>query len=354
MLTGPRVLHLLAGHDVSAWWRVTRPVHHLAAAGYPCAWARWDEVDRSTLGKDWDAVVLPRIYWADREYGANAASELKAQGLTVLYEVDDDWYSPGVSERLVEVHPEFGTLPEQEQARDDRRYALSLMDGVIVSTDPLAEVCRRLTDKPVVTVRSAIDAEWWADKLRDHERLVPGLTVGWVGGARKEEDLDQVAVAWGRIAERYPDVQFVVSGVRPGGVARFVPPERVWPIPWQDLDAHPRSVANIDIACASVADNAWNACKSSIKPWEATLSGAAVVASPLLYLDCVAGRGLIAQSANQWTRALSTMIEQPDFRAQSVREMRLHVDLNHTLATQAQTWPAAWAALVEASRKVAV
>jgi hypothetical protein len=100
-MTVPRVLYLTINADASAWWRVVRPVTRLAEAGYPCAWAELDDVDLATIGESYDAVVLTRFYWTDHEYGRRLVDDLHRQGLAVLYEIDDDWLSEGVSERLV-------------------------------------------------------------------------------------------------------------------------------------------------------------------------------------------------------------------------------------------------------------
>lgn len=352
-MNAPRVLYLVIKPDASAWWRVERPIARLREAGYPCAWADLDDVDLLAIGRDYDAVVLTRFYWPDHAYGERFVAGLQRQGLTVLYEIDDDWLSEGVSERLVAALRLAGTVEEQEQARADRIHAIGLMDGVIASSAPLAEVCRRYTDAPVTVVPNAIDAAWWADQLRDHERLVPGLAVGWLGGPRLEDDLAPVAEAWGRIARRYPEVNFVVTGAHPGGVAVQVPAERVWPIPWQRLDAVPRALANVDIACCAVADNRWNTCKTPIKAWEATLSGAAVVASPPLYEDCVIGRSFVAETTDEWTAHLSLLIELEGVRKQVTKNLTPHVLAEHSLATQVHQWPDAWAALVEQVGRVA-
>ena len=357
MMRRPRVLYLVSKPDASAWWRVVRPVTRLAEAGYSCAWADIKDVTLLTLGQSYDAVVLTRLYWPDHSHGEQIVHGLKRQGITVLYEVDDDWYSPGVSERLVRAlpgHPEIGTVEDQERARADRIFALRLADGVIASSDGLAEVCRDLTTAPVTVVPNAIDAAWWAEQLEHHERLLPGLTVGWLGGPRLEDDLAPVAEAWGRIAEKYPEVQFIMTGTQPGGVAAAVPPERVWPIPWQPIDALPRAMAQIDIACCAVADNRWNRCKTPIKAWEATLSGAAVVASPTLYEPCVTERTFVARTADDWTAHLSLLIDVAGMREQVIGNMRQHVLTDHSLATQMHCWSQAWAALVDQARAVAV
>jgi hypothetical protein len=354
-MTVPRVLYLTINADASAWWRVVRPVTRLAEAGYPCAWAELDDVDLATVGESYDAVVLTRFYWTDHEYGRRLVDDLHRQGLAVLYEIDDDWLSEGVSERLVAALRLDGTVAEQEQARADRIHAIGLVDGVLASSDPLAEVCRSHTRAPVLCVPNAIDAAWWADQLRDHERLVPGLTIGWLGGPRLDDDLAPVAVAWGRIAAAYPDVNFVVTGTQPGGVARYVPPERVWPIPWQTVDALPRAVANLDIACCAVAPHPWNLKKTPIKAWEATLSGAAVVATPMLYGAVVTGGqdGLLAETADEWEYALGLLIERPAYRHAFQARQRERVLREHSLETQAHRWSDAWAQLVGAARLVA-
>lgn len=349
----PRVLCLLIQKDVSAWWRTIRPVARLEAQDYPVTWAMLDSVDLDKVGDYYDAVVLTRFYWPDHEYGRRWVERLQAQGVAVLYEVDDDWYSPDVTDRLLEALPTENDREALEQKRQDRIYALSLMDGVIASSPGLAEVCQRHTDAPVMIVPNAIDVAWFHEQLKDSWRMTPGPSIGWLGGPRLREDLEAVAIAWGRIAKRYSDVQFVVAGGT-DYAAEHVPPERLWPIPWQAIDAWPRALANIDIGCCSVAPNAWNPCKTPIKVWEYTVCGASVVGTPTLYGQVIThgDDGLLAETPDEWEKALTWLLDSEPLRrslraAQSTRMMYAH-----TLEHQLHRWTLAWEFLTERAGRV--
>jgi len=69
---------------------------------------------------------------------------------------------------------------------------------------------REFTDKPVVVVPNAIDIAWWRRVQRLGHKITPGLTIGWTGGSRPDRDIEQMVVAWGRIAARFPEVHFLV------------------------------------------------------------------------------------------------------------------------------------------------
>jgi glycosyltransferase involved in cell wall biosynthesis len=354
--SSPRVLYLLGEVDPSAHWRVIRPVTRLEEAGCPVTWALESKVNRHKLGAYYDAVVLVRLCWPDHAQGREYVDSLKRQGLTVLYETDDDWFSEGSAERLHQAMPMLGTLAEYEQKRKDLCYALSLMDGVIVSSQGLAEAVRQHTDAPVQVVPNAIDAEWFLDQLKDSWRQVEGLTVGWHGGARLDEDLEQMASAWGRLAKRYPDVTFVTVGRTPKVIRERVPESRLWTIPWQDIEAWPRAISNIDIACCAVAPNDWNRRKTPIKVWESALAGACVVASHTLYSDVVTDEvdGFLADGADAWETALSIYIDHELEREEKFCRQFRRTLREHSLTTQLQWWPEAWAALVGQRQAVAV
>lgn len=347
-IAGPRVLALLADMDACNWWRYIRPAERLAERGYPAAWGSKDDPRLANIAHLYDAVVLPRLSWHDHLAGRRFIDALHRAGLTVIYEVDDDLYSPHIKARLKATLQKEKSEEELERKRLDRLAALRLCDGVTVSSQRLATVMRTLVDMPVVCVPNAIDVPWWRHILKGAKRRIKPLVIGWAGGSRPEGDFDAVATAWGRIARRYPHVTFAVMGFLPDVLTQAVPRERLRPLPWLPLDSYPRGMHEFDIACASVQDSPFNRAKTPIKLWESTLAGAACVVSRTLYGPYVENGvdGFIAETADEWEAGLAALVEDDDLRARFRRRQTRRIEKHHSLETQLWRWPAAWNEIV--------
>ena len=354
---GPRVLFLTGREDGPLLWRVGFPCAALMRRGYIVdKWPIWEADDvlpRIAAGL-YDAVILTRISWKLDEtlVAKRWLASLRRAGCTIIYEVDDDIFTPQIAARQQQTIEAERSLEELEQDRRNRITALRMCDGVTVSNDTLAAVVRQYTELPVHVVPNAIDTGWFRGALRDVKRTVPPLTIGWAGGARYSEDLEPVAAAWSAIAARYPDVTFVVQGHIADVLVDAVPPDRVRRLGWLPLSEYACALLNIDIGCASVADKHFNRCKTPIKLWEYTVAGAAVVASPTLYGE-VATDGqdvLIAESAAEWETALSRLIEDRRFRRRLRQRQYRRLEREHSIESHAQRWLDAWASIVDVDR----
>jgi glycosyltransferase involved in cell wall biosynthesis len=381
-MVGPRVLAMVAcdlcgkkvvpSHDEHTGtgcdtWRIWQPFAELQRQEYGRVrglhqfGAEWMWKDDQTLDSilhlavsaAYDAVLFPRLSWPDSRDGERFIAALHRAGKAAIMEVDDDLYSPSINWRLQRT-----VLPDEspdalERKRLDRLAALRLCDGVTVSSRRLATVVRTLTDAPVVVVPNAIDTRWWRAVVRRAPRIVPGLTIGWAGGARPDDDLEPVFWAWGQIAQTHPDVTFVIAGHQPEAVAQYVPAYRIRRLPWLAPAEYPMLYAQIDIGCAAVTDHPFNHCKTSIKIWEYCLGGAVAVGTPTLYGQAIDNGvdGLLAETPDEWLSALKRLVESKALR-RSLRAAQLHrIRANHDLARECWRWPAAWSQIVSDFRE---
>lgn len=298
---------------------------------------------------DGAVAVLPRFTLAGRRYLAEEwLRDVRKRARAVIYEADDDLWTEGFTEHIVSSRFQQGlTVNQLEEQRKANQWFVSKVDGVTVSSEPLAEVVRQYTDAPVVVVPNALDVRWFRAQLAPKSRWADTLTIGWAGGRRPDRDIAEMAIAWGRIAKRYPEIQFVVCGPsRPTPIFEAVGDDaRIIMIPWLDWDSYPQAY-QVDIGCCSVADTPFSRAKTPIKAWEYAAAGAAVVATPTLYGDCAEGRTFVAESEDAWERALSEMIEDERWRIDSSARLMQHVTASHALDTQAARWPEAYAAIL--------
>jgi glycosyltransferase involved in cell wall biosynthesis len=342
-------------------WRVLFPFTALEKAGYP---AGWDMMQNRLIGDIaplFDGYLLSRMSWdAKHRHMAVAWFEsIRRAGKLTVYDADDDVFTAQETHRRIELDWTEGKTHEQlEQERLQRIWAMQQCDGVTVTTQRLATIVRQYTEKPVIVVPNSIDLPWFRGIVHKTKRVVPGLTIGWAGGRRHDRDVEQMAIAWGRIARRYADVTFVVQGWQPEVVREQVPADRLVMLPWMKPEVYPQGIAQVDIGCCAVADTPFNRAKSNIKAMEYAAAGAAVVASPTLYEGLVQHEhsGFIATTAAEWEAGLTILVESNAQRSMMQRRLIRYVERHHSLAGNLWRWPAAWATIREAamSRRLVV
>jgi glycosyltransferase involved in cell wall biosynthesis len=306
------------------------------------------------IAPHYDAYLLPRVSWPPEHRRMAEAwfRSIKNAGKLTIWDCDDDVLTRAETDRRVELDwTEGKTFGQIEAERFERIWAMQQCDGVTTSTQRLATIVRTFTSKPVIVVPNAIDLSWFRGIVHQTKRSIPGLTIGWAGGRRHDRDVEQMAEAWGRIAAHHPDVRFVVQGHVPPVILDHVGRDRLAILPWMPLETYPAGLAQIDIACAAVADTPFNRCKSQIKAYEAAAAGSAVVASPF-YGGLVDNgfSGFIAETAGEWEDGLAELIERPALRSMMARRLLKTVERKHSLAGNLWRWPAAWQQIAEHAR----
>jgi len=335
--------------DGPALWRVLLPFTALQRQGFlGIEWDMWDNNALANIVHKFDAVILPRKFWKPKDY-ANADRWFKAlhrAGVAVIYEMDDDMVSEDFVRRIM--YKEGYGLQYARRRTKWIRHSIQACDGVTVSSQRLATMVRTVTDKPVRVVENYIDLEWFQNIQRMNERWVPPLTIGWAGGARPDSDVDNMAVAWARIAERYPDVHFVVQGHHSPAIYDRVPGDRISALKWMPISSYPAGMSNIDIGCCPLADSKFNRAKTYIKAMEYAASGAPVVASPTVYDKIIdhGENGFIATTADEWEEYLSALVESEDLRKRISGALFEKVEQQHNIERESWRWLEAWTEIV--------
>lgn len=348
-----RVLALVGDLDGCSLWRILQPFAELQKRGFTAEWGYRNDARLGQIAHHFNAVILPRLNWPveERENGDRFLQALRNAGLAVIYEVDDDMFSDDFHRRLIDTHGK--PHKQADEIRESILHTVRGVDGVTVSSQRMATIVRRYTDRPVEVVENAIDLEWFTAVQKQGRRTVKGLTIGWAGGIRPDTDVEQMAAAWGRIAAKHPHVSFVVMGHQPQVIKDNVPAERLTVIPWMPIETYPQGLLNIDIGCCPLTDTAFNRAKTWIKALEYGASGAAVVASPTVYGKLIEHGydGYIARTADEWTAALDYLVGNANHRQHLVQRLQSKINKHHTLATNVLKWPVAWTRIVEDFRQ---
>jgi glycosyltransferase involved in cell wall biosynthesis len=353
-LTGPSMLALVGDHTGPTLWRCLQPITALEKQGYPCGWDDMANPAIGAIAPAFDGYLLARTSWnpEHRRMAEAWFASTRAAGKLVVYDADDDIFTAAETHRRMELNWTDGKSFERlESERFERIWAMQQCDGVTVSTQRLATIVRSFTSKPVIVVPNAIDLRWFRGVVRATNRQIPGLTIGWAGGRRHDRDVEAMATAWARIASKFPAVRFVVQGHVPPVILEHVGRDRLAILPWMPLEAYPAGLAQIDIACAAVADTPFNRAKSQIKVMEAAAAGSAVVASPF-YRDIITDSesGYLCESVGEWEDALTVLIERPSLRSMMQHRLIKRVEKRHSLERNLYRWPLAWSRIAEAAR----
>jgi hypothetical protein len=217
---------------------------------------------------------------------------------------------------------------ERNRANLEQHYELARMArGVVVSTEPLAELYRTNGCKNVYTHPNSI-------YLDDHffPNLAPhdGVRIFWQGGDAHYMDWLPIREALGPIFREFPQAKLVIWGQAFPWITREIAPEQLEVHGWNDYNAYKmkRACMDVDINLCPLEPSVFNECKSAIKWYEASIGPrpeATLAANFGPYKEIQDGiTGLLYNNAQEFTEKLRALIRNSILR--------------QTLADHAREW----------------
>jgi glycosyltransferase involved in cell wall biosynthesis len=332
--------------------RLLRPLSHPAIAG---------DVDLSYGLKlpehPIDALIVERLWDHSCDWHGQREqfARLRAQGIPILYEIDDD---------LLTVNSEPGARDWPTEAqRMWLRQIMRFSDGIIVSTPNLAARLRELN--PVVeVVPNALD-----DRLFGATREFPApaprdeLVFGYMGTFTHVDDLISIAQPLRHALARHRGrVRFEIVGVGDTSLLSSLlgeHPVRFLHVPTESVQYEKFAgwmQANLrwDFGIAPLVDSPFSRSKSDIKFLDYAAQGI-----PGIFSDVPAYRstvrhmenGLLATDMASWSAALETLIADATARGRMARHAHQEVWRNRMLAQRAHDWLAAIRKIVASSQR---
>lgn len=305
-----------AGHDVHVVERDKRSVRLVMER----------DTVRDVLVDDVDVVVLQRVTHA---YMAQAVSVLRAKGVTVVVDVDDDLSSIHPSNPAWQVHrPGRGLHSWHNLAAACRDATL-----VTVSTPALLDVYAR--HGRGVVLPNYLPDHYYGVSRTDSD------VIGWPGSFHSHpNDPEVVGGAVARLVDE--GAQFVMRGDPVGaGKAFGLGADPVGGgVP---IEEWPAAVASLGIGIAPLADTRFNAAKSALKVIEMSACGVPWVASPRAEYQRIhaMGAGILADRPRTWYRELKRLRQSPALR-QEMSEAGRAVAEQLRLRDHAWKWAEAW------------
>lgn len=283
---------------------------------------------------DADVVVMQRVTHA---YMAQAVGVMRAKGITVIVDVDDDLSSIHPSNPAWAVHrPGAGLHSWHNLALACRTASL-----VTVSTPALLDVYARHG-------RGHVLPNYLPDMYYGIER-VDSDVVGWPASFHSHpNDAEPVGGAVARLVDE--GAQFVMRGDSTGAGRAFgLAQDPVGGgVP---LGEWPAAVAALGIGIAPLADTRFNSCKSALKVIEMSACGVPWVASPRAEYARIheMGAGLLADRPRTWYRELRRLRESAALRAE-LSEAGRAVAEQLRLRDHSWRWAEAWQRAYEMDR----
>jgi hypothetical protein len=209
------------------------------------------------------------------QFGGNKTAALvsgsmKANGVQVLIEVDDNYLiNPGP--KILERQGWAMKIGQAENTRDGHRWIVKWADGVIVSTEHLAEQYRPVNPN-VHVVPNSVDPADWPVPVKPDDGV---FRICWFASQSHEDDIPIVtrAMEW---ASRQPGVEVWMVGLNPKASLKF---KQRWrfpygQVPWlNDLDDYRHHFQAFDLGLAPVSKNPSGLGRSDLKSLEYVMGG---------------------------------------------------------------------------------
>jgi len=351
-----RVIVWPGSRDASSWYRLRWPAEALADQGADVRILEGaDEGPRILWDRRWttqpgdaqvvgcekpeaDVVVLQR---PARRYWAQAIPHIRAHGVKVIVDVDDDFT------QIPRESASWWTYNGGEQHAHRKWITLACQqaDLVTVSTPALLKVygyghgvvlpnlipAAYLSIRPHKWARSV----GWSGMVGTHPTDLQ-TTGGAVGRAVADVDGWQVRI----IGTGY-DVQHALELDAPAAGTG-----------WTSILDYPHRLSRLEVGIVPLTDSQFNAGKSALKMAEFAALGVPVVASPTPDNQRLhdLGVGMLANSPQRWRKHLTRLMRDDDARADMAGRSR-EVMATQTYEGNADRWATAWTAPTR--RKVA-
>jgi hypothetical protein len=293
------------------WYRGIGPMMALGGRGHDmCQVWRPDE---GILGELVNGHDVLHVYRAHEEEVLRIARHAKKQGMTVVYDNDDDMRAVAKNNAAARDYTGFAG----DRALRQIRRLLQLSDLAIATSPPIAERFREYGAEHVQVIENYVpDGALNASAPSNGSRVV----AGWLAGNEHHVDMERMPLreTFERLLDAYP--QLVIETV---GVSMGMRHERYRNDPHVDFFALPPKLAQFDIGLAPIADIPFNHARSSIKVKEYAVLGRPWLASPVgPYASLGEREGGRLVPDDGWFEAIGRLVDKPRERRKLAKRAR--------------------------------
>jgi GT2 family glycosyltransferase len=329
-------------------YRCDHQAEQLAMLGVSVDVMRTDDVRWGEVADRYGLFVLHRVAFDDDLRWFIGVA--RRQGKRVIFDTDDLVFDPGaLRAHFAGLEHLDATERRAFEHRVERSHeSLRSADAATTSTEPLAELARRVNEQVYVTPNTVSGAmieqadaalAGLADAEAGREDVV---TIAYMSGTpTHDRDFLEAAEAVRTVLDEFEATRLLVVGDLRLGQEFAGLRERIRRVPFQPWYRLPELMAQVDINLAPLeAGNPFTESKSCIKYFEAALVGVPTVASPRSDFRRVIehGRnGLLADTPEEWLSALTELVSSGDRRRSIGRTAYEDVRANHTTRAWARS-----------------
>lgn len=334
---------------LATFYHQATPAQTYLRCQLPARWlpgqARPSEIPRLVANKDdpQDAddldVVFPDhegaavFQFAGDKQRAVTALLMQADGVRVLVETDDNYLiHPG---KQILGRSGWGVgIGDAPSTRDGHRYVVSQANGVIVTTETLANAYRKFNPN-VYVCPNTVDPEDWQTPDKPDDGI---FRIGWSAANAHDRDIPLITSAF-RWASRQKDVQVFVHGLRPNLKDRW---DFKWGwLPWDnDLAGYRTRMQFFDVMVAPIVPTPFALGRSDVKALEISMGGALPVLSDVApYKHWRDGETCWkANSASEFRKRIEWCVSHRDEVKQMAEEARAYTLRERTTEAQIGLW----------------
>lgn len=221
-----------------------------------------------------------------------------------------------------------------KDAKPRLRKALSLSDRLIVTTQPLADLCKGMIDD-IRVIPNRLERVKWGDvsTLRMQGKKP---RVGWAGAQQHEGDLELIHEVVKATAH---EVDWIFFGMCPNELRPHVREFHDFILSFEDYPSKLASL-NLDLAVAPLEINAFNEAKSNLRLLEYGIMGWPVVCTDISSYHGAPVKH-VSNQAQAWTEAIRERIHDLDAAYKEGDQLRQWVLNHYILEDHLDEWLAA-------------
>ncbi len=291
-----------------------------------------------------DVLVLVRVrYDSDVE---RLIRSFRLANKTVLYDIDDHIFTLEATPLLVASLDQgltrFGRVEKWVGVVGRIRHSLQEVDGIITTTNFLAEKLREQFDIPVSVIPNFLNNEQveYSQTLRASRRPPPheAPIIGYFSGSASHNRDYQIAEeGLAHVLDTYPAARLRIAGYLepPESLHRFA--HRIDRLPFMDFLGLQKAISEVSLNLSPLQHNAFSYSKSELKYFEAAAAGVLTVASPApVFADAITHHhnGYLADGLS-WPEVLAeALTATPQQVVERTRAALDHVEATYTPKAQ--------------------